>query len=105
MINPCFISAVGALADPEAIQKSRVTSESVHRVVAKLEPADAQRFVQDLRTYDRDGERSDFLLGILAVAAGEFREGDKPVAIFKLRSNVVGMVFDDPHNGGTMMSA
>ena len=104
-MNPCHISAMGSLVDPEAIKKSRITPESVRRVVARLQPADAQRFLRELRAYDREGERSDFLLGVIALAAGDFREGANGLAIFDLRSNVVGVVFGDPEDRGSMMSA
>lgn len=105
MINSCFIGTFGAVVDLDTVKKSGVAIESVRRVVAKLEPTEQQRLVDDLRFYNRTGERSDFLLGILAVAAGEFREGAKPVTVFNLQPNVVGVFFGDVRNAGRLRSA
>lgn len=88
-------SAIGALVDPDAIEKGRVTDERVSRVVSRLEPADAQRYERDLMAFDRDGKPSDFLLGIVAVAAGQIRKGARSVTVFDIRSNVVGVLFGE----------
>lgn len=55
----------------DTVQKTEVTVEKVRNVFAGLEHADAQRFVHDLKFYARTGERSAFLRGIVALAAGD----------------------------------
>ncbi len=92
-----FISpdAIGALVDPEAINKSQITAESLYGVVARLGAPELEQFERDLWSYDRGGAPSDLLLGILAVAAGKKSSRRKPVTSFHLRSNVVGVIFGD----------
>lgn len=54
---------------PPVVQDNKVTVEGVLRVVAKLGPAETQRFEQDMKHYDSTGCRTDFIRGVLAAAA------------------------------------
>ena len=105
MFNYITTGGLGALVDPDAINKNRITAESLFHVVSRLESTEVLQFERDLRTYHRDGVASDFLIGVLAVAAGEMRDGRKPVTIFNLRSNVIGVLFGVPKDGSKLRSA
>lgn len=56
--------------------QNTITAEGVLRVVARLEAAEAQRFERDLMHYNRTGERTEFILHVLAKASAE--QQDEP---------------------------
>lgn len=62
--------------DPRPELQNTITAEGVLRVVARLEAADAQRFERDLLHYNRTGERTGFILHVLAKASAE--QEDEP---------------------------
>ena len=69
---PQAFPAASAHSGPELL--NTITIESVLRVVAMLEPAETQRFERDLRHYNRTGERTNFILHVLAAASKELKE-------------------------------
>ena len=51
--------------------QNTITAEGVLRVVARLESADVQRFERDLLHYHMTGERTQFIIYVLAAASRE----------------------------------
>ena len=85
---------IGSLVDPEMIQMDRINAESLSQVIAAMETPDARRFDRELRAFGQDGQASEFLLGVLAVAAGRSCGRSRQARVFDIQSNVVGLVFE-----------
>ncbi|MDU8946703.1 hypothetical protein [Ovoidimarina sediminis] len=83
----------GALTTPSAIQWDRININGLLRALARLNPEELRRFRSDLEEYEKSGHASEYLLGILALAAGQRHMSRKRALVLKLRPNVVGLVF------------
>lgn len=95
MTSASSACTIGSLVDLDTLQRDRITPEHLYRVLAGLQADDARRFERDLRTYHQKGLASDFLLGVLAVAAGRRCGCKRQATVFNLRPNVLGLLFDD----------
>ena len=84
---------IGSLVDPEMINKDRINIDSLYGVIASMGASDARRFELDVRRYRKDGQASEFLLGVLAIAAGRSRGRSHQVRVFDLQPNVIGIAF------------
>lgn len=70
MLNPIDNDTIAFSEEAAATPSMKITVENVLSVFETLDPMEAQRFEHDLETYENTGNRSAFLLGILAMAAG-----------------------------------
>ena len=93
MIYGLATGQVGAMVDPDVIDRHRIDADSLYRVVASMEAPDIERFECDLRAYDKTGEKSEFLLGVLALAAGRSMERNRRATVFDIQTDVIGMSF------------
>jgi hypothetical protein len=84
MLNPVDKNAIIFPAGPNVQPRNKITVENVRHVFEQLEPKDAHRFERDLQIYGDTGERSAFLLGILAIAAGDIRECSASLSDFSV---------------------
>ena len=85
---------VGSLVDPDVINTQRISPQSLTSIVASMDADDVDRFERDLRDFDLTGERSEFLLGILAVAAGKRSKRNQRAVVYDIQPNVIGLAFE-----------
>ncbi|MDU8946742.1 hypothetical protein [Ovoidimarina sediminis] len=83
----------GALTTPSAIQWDRININGLLRTLARLNPDELQRFRSHLKVYEKSGKASEYLLGVLALAAGQRLTSRKRALVLKLQPNVIGLVF------------
>ena len=83
----------GALARASTIRWDGISAHGLLRVLSRLTKDEVRQLRTHLDIYERSGQATEYLLGVLALASGRKHKSTRRAMVLDLQPDVVGLVF------------